>query len=350
MVKMNEKAQAKLFELIEQGRKGDTLPYAMLEAVMEELELDAEQRADMCAAIEGMDISITMEEAEDRNDGANEADGADAGAQEAIRMYLREIRDVELLSPQRERELARRIQEGDELARAEFIRANLRLVVSVAKRYQGRGVPLDDLIQEGNIGLMRAVEKYDYTRGYKFSTYAAWWIRQTITRAIGSMGHMIYRSASMNELINRMNKCSRELFQELGREPTEVELAQRLGVKVEKIWDAQRAAMEPVSLDTPVGDGDDAILSAFVEDREAEDPDMAVFADLRSGAIRKALGTLNSREREVLCYRYGLFDGQNYTLEQVAKKYGLTRERVRQIEKRALAIRHPARQLREYCG
>ncbi len=295
MVKMNEKAQAKLFELIEQGRKGDTLPYAMLEAVMEELELDAEQRADMCAAIEGMDISITMEEAEDRNDGANEADGADAGAQEAIRMYLREIRDVELLSPQRERELARRIQEGDEQARAEFIRANLRLVVSVAKRYQGRGVPLDDLIQEGNIGLMRAVEKYDYTRGYKFSTYATWWIRQTITRAIGSM--------------------------------------------------------EPVSLDTPVGDGDDATLSAFVEDREAEDPDMAVFADLRSGAIRKALGTLNSREREVLCYRYGLFDGQNYTLEQVAKKYGLTRERVRQIEKRALAkLRHPARQLREYCG
>ena len=295
MVKMNEKAQAKLFELIEQGRKGDTLPYAMLEAVMEELELDAEQRADMCAAIEGMDISITMEEAEDRNDGANEADGADAGAQEAIRMYLREIRDVELLSPQRERELARRIQEGDERARAEFIRANLRLVVSVAKRYQGRGVPLDDLIQEGNIGLMRAVEKYDYTRGYKFSTYATWWIRQTITRAIGSM--------------------------------------------------------EPVSLDTPVGDGDDATLSAFVEDREAEDPDMAVFADLRSGAIRKALGTLNSREREVLCYRYGLFDGQNYTLEQVAKKYGLTRERVRQIEKRALAkLRHPARQLREYCG
>ena len=360
MAKINEKekAQLRLFELIEEGKRGGSISGWVLSEILMELALEEEQREDMVAAIEDMGICVETDEMEDvpceLDAEHNIPEWSGSGeACEAIQMYLREIGAADLLTAEEEQCLARRIAAGDKAARDRFLSANLRLVVAIAKKYRGRGLPLEDLIQEGNIGMMKALDKFDHTKGYKFSTYATWWIRQAISRAIGDCGHTIRRPAHVNELINRMNVCSRKLFQELGREPTPEELAKRLRTSVEKVMEAKFAAVDAVSLDTPVGDGDDATLGAFVEDQRAISPDEITFSSHRHLAVHNALETLTPREAEILRYRYGFHDGQPYTLEKLAEKYGLTRERVRQIEAKALCkLRHPSRawQLRDYCG
>ena len=357
-MKENEKVQRRLFALIEEGKRSGSISGWALNEVLTELALEEAQREDMIAAIEDMGICVEHEESgevmEEEDGDVNLAAWLEnADACEAIQMYLREIGTTELLTAEEEQCLARRIQAGDKEAREQFLSANLRLVVAIAKKYRGRGLALEDLIQEGNIGLMKALDRFDYTKGYKFSTYATWWIRQSISRAIGDYGHTIRRPAHVNELINRMNMVCRKMTQELGREPTPQELAKRLRTSVEKVMEAKFAAVDTVSLDTPVGDGDDATLGSFVEDQGSMSPDEITFSTLRNVAVHNALATLTAREAEVLRYRYGLHDGQNYTLEKLAEKYGLTRERVRQIEAKALAkLRHPSRawQLRDYCG
>ena len=271
----------------------------------------------------------------------------------AMQMYLREVGRIPLLTPEEERLLARRITQGDERARQRFISANLRLVISIAKKYRGRGLSMEDLIQEGNIGLMKALDKYDYATGYKFSTYATWWIRQAIARAIGDQGHTIRRPAHIVEAINRMKMVSRDMCLELGREPSVEELAARLGVSVDDVLDIRDAAMDTVSLDTPVGDGDDTTLGAFVEDTRGGSPDETIFDQLRKMAVHNALATLTVREADVLRYRFGMFDGKRYTLEEIGGIFGLTRERIRQIEFKALRkLRQSGRveQLMDYCG
>ena len=357
-MKENDKVQRRLFELIEEGKRDGSISGWALKDILTELELEDQQREDMIAAIEDMGICVEDDEPEEMDDEPDAETDIPAwtGSNEvcdAIQMYLREIGVTELLSAEEEQRLACRIAAGDREARDRFLSANLRLVVAIAKKYRGRGLALEDLIQEGNIGLMKALDRFDYTKGYKFSTYATWWIRQTICRAIGDCGHTIRRPAHVNELINRMNVCSRKMTQELGREPTPQELARRLRTSVEKVMDAKFAAVDTVSLDTPVGDGDDATLGAFVEDRGSASPDEITFNSHRHLAVHNALETLTDREAEILRYRYGFHDGQNHTLENLAEKYGLTRERIRQIEAKALCkLRHPSRawQLRDYCG
>ncbi|MBR2047211.1 MAG: sigma-70 family RNA polymerase sigma factor [Oscillospiraceae bacterium] len=271
----------------------------------------------------------------------------------SMQIYLHEVSRVPLLTPEEELLLAQRIAQGDQEARQRFIAANLRLVISIAKKFRGRGLSFGDLIQEGSIGLIRALEKYDHTLGNKFSTYATWWIRQTINRAIGEQAHTIRRPAHVVEAINRMKVVSRKLCAELGREPAPEELAERLGISVEDVLEAWRAAADTVSLDTPVGDENDTTLGAFIEDTRAIDPDEAVFSLLRGEAVWNVLSTLPEREAEILQYRFGLMDGKLYTLDQVGQIYGITRERVRQIEASALRkLRQPGRadQLLDYCG
>ena len=257
-------------------------------------------------------------------------------AHDPVRAYLREIGKVRLLTAAEEISLAKRIERGDPQARRDLIEANLRLVVSVAKRYVGRGMLFLDLIQEGNIGLMKAVEKYDWRRGYKFSTYATWWIRQSITRGIADQARTIRVPVHMVETINKLHRLQRQLLQELEREATHEELAEHLETTPERIAYILKVAQEPVSLETPVGDEDDALLGAFIEDDEDKRPHQTVLTKLRSEEVQSVLGTLSHRERKVLELRYGLDGGESHTLEQVGQLFGVTRERVRQIEARAL--------------
>ena len=262
-----------------------------------------------------------------------------------VRMYLKEIGRYPLLAPEEELELARRMcEENDEDARRKMTESNLRLVVSIAKRYTGRGLPFLDLIQEGNLGLMKAVEKFDYTMGYKFSTYATWWIRQAITRAIADQARTIRVPVHMVETVNKVIRTSRQLLQELGREPTEEELAEELGMTVEKVRDVLKVAQEPVSLETPIGEEEDSHLGDFIPAETDTDPADLANAALMKEQIQKALSTLTDRERRVLELRYGLDDGRPRTLEEVGQEFGVTRERIRQIEAKALRkLRHPAR-------
>ncbi len=268
-----------------------------------------------------------------------------------VRMYLREIGSIPLLSPAEEIELARRIAAGNEVAKRKLAEANLRLVVSIAKKYVGRGMLFLDLIQEGNLGLIRAVEKFDHEKGYKFSTYATWWIRQAITRAIADQARTIRIPVHMVETINRLKKVSRKLAQDLGRKPTEEEIAKEMEVTVEKLREIIKVAQEPISLETPIGKEEDSRLGDFIEDRETEAPVNAVTHELLREDINDVLGTLSSRERDVLRLRFGLDDGRSRTLEEVGQQFGVTRERIRQIEAKALRkLRHPNRnkRLREY--
>jgi RNA polymerase primary sigma factor len=268
-----------------------------------------------------------------------------------VRMYLREIGAIPLLNPSQEIELARRIVAGDERAKRKLAEANLRLVVSIAKKYVGRGMLFLDLIQEGNLGLIRAVEKFDHEKGYKFSTYATWWIRQAITRAIADQARTIRIPVHMVETINRLKKVSRKLAQDLGRKPSEEEIAKEMEVTVEKLREIIKVAQEPLSLETPIGKEEDSRLGDFIEDRETEAPVNAVTHGLLRDDINDVLGTLSSRERDVLRLRFGLDDGRSRTLEEVGQQFGVTRERIRQIEAKALRkLRHPNRnkRLREY--
>jgi RNA polymerase primary sigma factor len=273
--------------------------------------------------------------------------------EDSVRMWLREIGKTPLLSLEDEIELAKEIEKGNPAAKDDLIRANLRLVVSIAKRYTGRGMSFPDLIQEGNIGLIRAVEKFDYNKGYKFSTYATWWIRQAITRAIADQGRTIRIPVHMVETINRLIKTSSQLLQELGREPMLEELARALDMPVERVSEIIRIAPEPLSLETPIGEEEDSHLADFIEDHEAVSPDDAASNMILREKIEEALDQLTPRERDVLIMRFGLEDGCQRTLEEVGRHFRVTRERIRQIEAKALKkLRHPnrSRKLREYLA
>ena len=268
-------------------------------------------------------------------------------------MYLKEIGRENLLKPEEEPELAKRILAGDKEAKDKLISSNLRLVVNIAKHYVGRGMQLLDLIQEGNLGLMKAVEKFDYTKGFKFSTYATWWIRQAITRAIADQARTIRIPVHMVETINKITRAQRQLVQELGREPTAEEISQKLGgiLTPEKIRDIQRIAIEPISLETPIGEEDDSHLGDFIEDKDTISPSEHTTKVLLSQQLDKILEDLTDRERKVIRLRYGLDNNQPLTLEEVGKQFGVTRERIRQIEAKAIRkLRHPTRikQLGDY--
>ena len=267
--------------------------------------------------------------------------------EDPVRMYLKEIGNVPLLTTEQEVELAKRVEAGDEEAKKQLTEANLRLVVSIAKKYVGRGMPFLDLIQEGNMGLMKAVDKFDYTKGYKFSTYATWWIRQAITRGIADTGRTIRVPVHMVEPINKTLRMTRTLLQELGREPTPEEVAERLNVSVSRVREVLKISRDPVSLDTPIGEEDDSHLGDFIEDDSALSPaDSAAFSMLRA-ELATALESLTDRERQVVKLRFGLEDGRARTLEEVGKEFNVTRERIRQIEAKALRkLRHPSRSKR----
>lgn len=275
----------------------------------------------------------------------------DYGTGDPVRMYLREIGKVPLLTAEEELDLAKRIAEGDQTAAREMTEANLRLVVSIAKRYVGRGMQLLDLIQEGNLGLLKAVEKYDYSKGFKFSTYATWWVRQAITRALADQARTIRIPVHMVETMNKLTQISRKLQQDLGREPTVEELAEVMRLSPERVNEIRQMCMEPVSLESPVGEEDDSHLGDFIEDDTGSQPAEAVSQAMLRQQLMEILGTLSPREAKVLRLRYGLDDGRPRTLEEVGKEFNVTRERVRQIEAKALRkLRHPSRakRLRDY--
>ena len=268
-------------------------------------------------------------------------------------MYLKEIGRVPLLTPEEEIELAQKMLEGDKAAKDKMTTANLRLVVSIAKRYVGRGLLLMDLVQEGNLGLMKAVDKFDYTKGYKFSTYATWWIRQAITRAIADHARTIRIPVHMVETINKVIRTSRQLLQELGHDPSPEELAAEMGIPADKVRDILKIAQEPVSLETPIGEEEDSHLGDFIPDEEASEPsEVASFSLLRE-QLDEVMDTLTPREKKVLLLRFGLVDGRSRTLEEVGKEFNVTRERIRQIEAKALRkLRHPSRskKLRDFLN
>ncbi len=287
-------------------------------------------------------------EDDEPDEGAIEATAGDTSyIDDPIRLYLKEISQFALLRKEEEVEYAQRIERGDAAARRKLTEANLRLVVSIAKRYSGHGLPFLDLIQEGNTGLMRAVEKFDYHRGYKFSTYATWWIRQAMTRALSDQSRVIRIPVHMGEVITKVGRVSRRLLQELGREPDNEEIAEELGITPNKVREALGISREPLSLSTPVGEDDDAQISDFVEDKAAiAPPEAASLAMLRT-EVENVLDSLTPRERRVLQLRFGLVDARQLTLEEVGKRFGVTRERIRQIEAKALRkLRHPSRSKR----
>ena len=271
--------------------------------------------------------------------------------EDPVRMYLKEIGKVPLLSAEREIELAKRMEEGDEEAKKRLAEANLRLVVSIAKRYVGRGMQFLDLIQEGNLGLIKAVEKYDYRKGFKFSTYATWWIRQAITRAIADQARTIRIPVHMVETINKLVRVQRQLLQELGREPSPEEIAENMDIPVERVREIQKISQEPVSLETPIGEEEDSHLGDFIQDDNVPVPAEAAASTLLKEQLVEVLGTLTEREQKVLRLRFGMDDGRARTLEEVGKEFNVTRERIRQIEAKALRkLRHPSRsrKLRDY--
>ena len=290
------------------------------------------------------DLEEDLEEItdEDTENPAGIAETVDAN--DSVRMYFREMGSVSLLTPDAEQELAKRMSEGDEEAKRRMIEANLRLVVSIAKRYVGRGMQFSDLIQEGNLGLMKAVDKFDVAKGYKFSTYATWWIRQAITRAIADQGKTIRVPVHMVETINKVNRVSRRLLQERGIAPTAEEIALEMGITVEKVREIQKIAQDPISLETPIGEEEDSHLGDFIPDEQTDDPFTAASAKLLREQMEKVLNTLAPRERDVIKMRFGFDDGQPKTLEEVGKEFNVTRERIRQIESKALRkLRHPTR-------
>ena len=302
--------------------------------------------------VEGEDISglepISVDELEDTDNFADTF-----ATDDPVRMYLKEIGKVPLLTPEEEVELAQKMSEGDEAAKQRMTESNLRLVVSIAKRYVGRGMLFLDLIQEGNLGLIKAVEKFDYTKGYKFSTYATWWIRQAITRAIADQARTIRIPVHMVETINKTIRVSRQLLQELGHDPTAEEIAEVMGMPADKVRDILKIAQEPVSLETPIGEEEDSHLGDFIPDEDASEPAEAASFTLLREQLEEVLDTLAPREKKVLELRFGMIDGRTRTLEEVGKEFNVTRERIRQIEAKALRkLRHPSRskKLRDFLN
>lgn len=308
-----------------------------IQIVGSELELDFDLEGD-----DMLPLALPDEDEEELIDPVELA--AEYNLDDPVRMYLKEIGQVPLLTADEEIALAQQVSEGSKKAKDKLTEANLRLVVSIAKKYSGRGLHILDLIQEGNTGLIRAVDKFDYTKGNKFSTYATWWIRQAITRAIADQARTIRVPVHMVEVINKATRCNRKLVQELGREPTIEEIAADLGLPVEKIIEANRTASDTLSLDTPVGDEEDTTIGSFVEDDNTPGPADATSNALLSEALGEILATLTEREADVLRMRFGMYDGRTHTLEEVGQIFGVTRERIRQIENKAIRkLRHPSR-------
>ncbi len=365
--KSPEELQAVLQKLIAQGRKDGMIRASELRAQLEDMDLPAEKIEEIYDSFEALNIQVVSEDLDlDLGDGLELSDGldddidlsevdeeelvdpvdlaAEYNLDDPVRMYLKEIGQIKLLSAEEEVELAKMVSEGSQYAKNKLTEANLRLVVSIAKKYGGRGLHILDLIQEGNTGLIRAVDKFDWTKGNKFSTYATWWIRQAITRAIADQARTIRVPVHMVEVINKATRCNRKLVQELGREPTVEEIAAELGLPVEKIIEANRTAADTLSLDTPVGDEEDTSIGSFVEDERTPGPADATSNALLAEALKEILDTLTEREADVLRMRFGMYDGRTHTLEEVGQIFGVTRERIRQIENKAIRkLRHPSR-------
>ena len=368
-VKNTDDTYAGLQTLIAKGRKEGMIRSTELNAQLEKMDLTPDKIEEIYDRFEAMNIQILGTELElDLDDdldlslddglggdidlaGVDDEDlvdpvdlAAEYSLDDPVRMYLKEIGQVKLLSADEEVELAKRVCEGDQSAKNKLTEANLRLVVSIAKKYSGRGLHILDLIQEGNTGLIRAVDKFDWTKGNKFSTYATWWIRQAITRAIADQARTIRVPVHMVEVINKATRCNRKLVQELGREPTVEEIAKELNLPVEKIIEANRTAADTLSLDTPVGDEEDTSIGSFVEDDNTPGPADATSNAMLAEALKEILDTLTEREADVLRMRFGMYDGRTHTLEEVGQIFGVTRERIRQIENKAIRkLRHPSR-------
>ena len=357
-----EDAMAAVSALIARAKRDGSIQATELTAELEKLDLPVEKIEHIYDTFDAMGIQIVSPELEldvsddlgmdmdEVPDGDDEelVDPLELAAEynldDPVRMYLKEIGQVKLLTADEEIELAKRVSEGDKKAKDRLTEANLRLVVSIAKKYSGRGLHILDLIQEGNTGLIRAVDKYDYTKGNKFSTYATWWIRQAITRAIADQARTIRVPVHMVEVINKATRCNRKLVQELGREPTLEEIAAELNLPIEKIIEANRTAADTLSLDMPVGDEEDTTIGSFVEDDNTPSPADATSNTLLAEALTEILGTLTDREADVLRMRFGMYDGRTHTLEEVGQIFGVTRERIRQIENKAIRkLRHPSR-------
>ncbi len=345
----------RLKELLALGKKKKgVLEYKEIMDFLSDIELDSEQIDKIYEYLEsqGIDVMgvVELEGDSDKDLDLSINDGS-INIDDHVRMYLKEIGKVSLLSADEETELAKRMEEGDEYAKKRLAEANLRLVVSIAKRYVGRGMLFLDLIQEGNLGLIKAVEKFDYRKGYKFSTYATWWIRQAITRAIADQARTIRIPVHMVETINKLIRVSRQLLQEYGREPTDEELAKEMQMPVDKVREIRKIAQEPVSLETPIGEEEDSHLGDFIPDEDIPAPAEAAAYTLLKEQLINVLDTLTEREEKVLRLRFGLDDGRARTLEEVGKEFQVTRERIRQIEAKALRkLRHPSRskKLKDY--
>ena len=336
--------KAETDKLIEEGKKKGSLTQEEIMSRLEKIDATADEMEDVFKAIEAV---VQVGETEDNFDKIM----AEGSLDDSVKMYLKDIGRVPLLSAEREVELAKRMEEGDEEAKRVLSEANLRLVVSIAKRYVGRGMQFLDLIQEGNLGLMKAVEKFDYRKGFKFSTYATWWIRQSITRAIADQARTIRIPVHMVETINKQVRATRQLLQKLGREPSAEEIAAYLGCSVERVREIQKIAQDPVSLETPIGEEEDSHLGDFIEDDKTPTASDSVASTMLKEQIARVLDTLTPREEKVLRLRYGIDDSHPRTLEEVGKEFNVTRERIRQIEAKALRkLRHPNRikKLKDY--
>ena len=363
-----------LFNLIEKGKKAGKLTLKEIADVIDGLNLSQEQMDRFYDTLEELNIETVGEDLPpidddellpaldelEEIDEVTEEEIAEADSMadsystdDPVRMYLKEIGKVSLLTQEEEIELAARMSQGDEEVKRRMAEANLRLVVSIAKRYVGRGMLFLDLIQEGNLGLIKAVEKFDYTKGYKFSTYATWWIRQAITRAIADQARTIRIPVHMVETINKVIRVSRQLLQELGHDPSAEEIAAEMNIPVEKVRDILKIAQEPVSLETPIGEEEDSHLGDFIPDEDASEPSEAASFSLLKEQLMSVLATLTPREEKVLRLRFGIEDGRTRTLEEVGKEFNVTRERIRQIEAKALRkLRHPSRskKLRDFLN
>ena len=339
-------------DLVKEGKDQGYLTYEQIAKKTIDLDLDSNALDELYNVLTENHIEVR---AEDEDEGSSidikdditdniPDESKDMSVNDNVRMYLKEIGKISLLSLEEEQELSKRVAEGDEKAKNILAESNLRLVVSIAKRYVGRGLLFLDLIQEGNIGLMKAVEKFDYGKGYKFSTYATWWIRQAITRALADQARTIRVPVHMVETINKMARIERQMTLELNREPTDQELSKKMGLSVEKIAEIRKISQDPVSLKTPIGEEDDSHLGDFLADERTMSPEDFATYEILKDELRQVLNTLTTREKEVLELRFGLFDGSSHTLEEVGKKFKVTRERIRQIEAKALRkLRHPSR-------
>ena len=346
---LSEDLSPELRELIELGRRKGFLLYEEIVKAIPAVEQNTEESERVFNLLQEMDIAVKdSEEEEEEQDKSAELEPLEGiSIDDPVRMYLKEIGRVPLLTAQEEVELAKRMERGDEEAKRKLIEANLRLVVAIAKKYVGRGMLFLDLIQEGNLGLIRAVEKFDWRKGFKFSTYATWWIRQAITRALADQARTIRIPVHMVETINKLVRVSRQLLQQKGREPTPEEIAEEMKLPVERVREIMKIAQEPISLETPIGEEEDSHLGDFIEDAEALAPAEAASYTMLKEQLEGVLETLTARERNVLKLRFGLEDGRPRTLEEVGREFGVTRERIRQIEAKALRkLRHPSRSKR----